>query len=161
MQKVFFTVILALGCFVLENVLAQIFGPYFRPNLLLILVIFFNLYRGLRYSLLAALLAGLFKDSYSVQVFGLNTFAFVVCAHVTTIVKMYIYQVGSVVSRVLIVFLMSLLNVFLLYILHVMFSPIDFTTMFVNVLVPEVVTTTVAAPFVFENLKQCASRLFA
>lgn len=161
MQKVLFIVFFAFACFVLENVVAEIFGPFFRPNLLLILIIFFNLYRGVRYSLLAALLAGLFKDSYGVKVFGLHIFSFMVCAYVTTFVKMYVYQAGSMVSRVLIVFLINLLNVALLYVLHVMFSPIDFVTMFVHVLIPEVLTTTLVAPFVFEKLKQCASRLFA
>ncbi len=61
------------------------------PNLLLLAVIYFNLAFGIRYSIFAAVVAGLFRDSFGAGIFGLNIFAFVVCAYLTTGLKRYLH----------------------------------------------------------------------
>ena len=154
--------------FLIEGILTELFGPKFTPNLLIILVVFFNFFRGIRYSLLTAFLAGLLKDSFGVKVFGLNIFSFIMCAYLSTFIKVYVYHVGSNASRVLVVFLVNLIYIGIMYVLHVMFTPplaglpsIDFSEMFVYVLIPEVLTTTVVTIYVFEKYKQCALKLFA
>ena len=157
--------------FVAENLLSELLGERFSPNLLIILVVFFNFFRGIRYSLLTAFLAGLLKDSFSVSVFGVNIFSFIMCAYLSTFIKVHIYQVGSNASRLLIVFLVNLIFIGIQYVLHVMLtpplsgmaglSPIDFSEMFVYVLIPEILTTTIVTIYVFEKFKKCALKLFA
>jgi len=162
MIRTFFNIsIFVFACFLLESILAQVFVGWVRPNLLIILIVFFNLFRGIRYSLLTALVAGLLKDCYHPTAFGINTFSFICCAYVASFVKLYIYEVGSVISRVLMVFLISLFNVVIHYILNIMMGPVLFSEMFIHVLVPEVLITTFISSFMIERLKRCALRLFA
>lgn len=146
-------------CFIAESVLGDLLGRWFKPNLLIILIVFLNLSRGTHYSILAAFLAGLLKDSFSVKLFGLNIFSFVVCAYLTTFFKIYIYQTGSAASRVFMVFLISGLNVVIQYLMNVMLAPIYFGEAVLHVWLPEVLATTVAAGYVLEKLKQCVLRL--
>ena len=161
MHKIIIVSIYVFVVFIIQNVLLNLFGQWFKPNILIILVVFFNLYRGIRYSLFAALLAGLLMDSMSVKVFGLHIFAYILCAYLTTFIKMYIYQPGSDASRILMVFLISLLYFVIQYLLNLMFVVIPFDQAFVFVLIPEVLTTTVMSLYFFEKFKQCASKLFA
>lgn len=173
MLRIFVVALFVFVTFLIEGILSDLFGRWFSPNLLIILVIFFTLSRGIRYGLVAALLAGLLKDSFSVKVFGLNIFSFITCAYLTIFIKRYIYQTGSNASRILMVFLISLIYVGIQYMLHVMFTcarqgipplsglaSIDFAEMFAYILLPEVLATTLVTVFVFERLKQCALRLF-
>ncbi|MCK5581863.1 MAG: rod shape-determining protein MreD [Candidatus Omnitrophica bacterium] len=155
------TTLFVFVCFVLENAFSGLLGDWFKPNLLIILIVFFNLFRGIRYSILAALLAGLLKDSLGVKPFGINIFAFVACAYLTTYIKMYIYHVGSVASRVFLVFVITTINVLILYILNMIFFPVSFTEMFCFILIPELAATLLLTAYVFEKLKQCALRLYA
>ncbi len=161
--------------FLTENVLSEFFGwwlipPSARltPNLLIILVVFFNSFRGIRYGLLTAFLAGLFRDSFGVNVFGLNIVAFMACAYLASFIKVYIHPAGSNAARVLTVFFMSLIYVCIQYALHVTLVlpsagqiSIDFAEMFVYILIPEVLTTTIVTVVVFERFKRCALKLFA
>lgn len=161
MQKIFTILGFTLVCFFIQNIVSQFFGGWVRLDLLVILIVFFNLYRGLRYSLLAAFFAGLLMDSFSANLFGLNIFSLMSCAYLTTLFKRYIYQMGSVSSRVLIVFLGTLINVVIHYIVNLMSASIDFSQAFMYVFIPEIITTTLLAHYCFEKLKQCALRLFA
>ncbi|MCK5214876.1 MAG: rod shape-determining protein MreD [Candidatus Omnitrophica bacterium] len=153
--------IFTIVCFIIEAVWVDVLGVLFKPNLLIILIIFFNLFRGIRYGLITALFAGLLADSFSVKPFGINIFSFVICAYMATVIKMYVYQVGSVVSRVLMVFFVTLINILVLYFLNVMISPIAFSEAFMCVLIPQTVMTVLIAPYAFEKFKQCALKLFA
>ena len=147
--------------FTAELIIAHLDWLWFQPNLMIILIVFFNLFRGTRYSVFAALLGGLFKDSFSAGIFGLHIFSYILCAFSTTLVKMYVYQVGSMASRLLMVFLISLLNAVVQLILNLMFGSILASEGFLFVLIPEVLSTTLATVFLFEWLKQCALKLFA
>lgn len=161
MQKSFIILLFALACFFIENILFQLFGIWFKPNLLLILIVFFNLFRGIRYGVLAALMGGFLLDSFSVRVPGLNTFSFVVCAYLASLLKIFIYQPGSQASRILLVFFVAVINLAIQYVLHVLTTPLDFSVAFARVIIPEILITTVMAAYVFERLKRCALRLFA
>lgn len=167
MLRILVSALFVFVLFLIENILSELFGRWFSPNLLIILVIFFTLTRGIRYGLLAALLSGLLKDSFSVNVFGLNIFSFIACAYLTIFIKKYIYQAGSNASRVLMVFIISLSYIGIQYMLYGMFvltvagpAAIDFSEMFVFILLPEVLATTITTVYVFEKLKQCALKLF-
>ncbi|HPB67731.1 MAG TPA: rod shape-determining protein MreD [Candidatus Omnitrophota bacterium] len=152
---------LVFATFVSECVLAQVLPSWHIPNLLLILVVFFNLYRGTRYSLVAGIVSGLFKDSFSAGPFGLYTFAFIITAFFTTLLKMYVYQPGAMASRVLLVFLVTVGYVTTYWMIQLMFTSLAFPSVFFHILVPEVGLTTLIAPVVFKKYRQCALRLFA
>lgn len=158
-MRVLMIVVAVYICFILESVLSSIFGRWFAPNLLLLLVIFFNLFRGIRYSILTALLAGILQDSYSPGPMGLSVFSFVACAYLTTIIKAYIYQPGSLPSRVLLVFVISVINVSILSLLHMISTTVDLGDVFQNILLPEVTATCVVTGYAFKHFRQCALRL--
>jgi rod shape-determining protein MreD len=152
---------LVFATFVVECVLVHVLSFWYIPNLLIILVVFFNLYRGTRYSLVAGILAGLFKDSFSAGPFGLYTFAFIIAVFFTTLMKMYIYQPGVMASRILLVFIVTIGYVTTYWIIQLMFTSLAFPSVFLYILVPEVGLTTLIAPVAFKKYRQCALRLFA
>ena len=153
------TVICAL-CFLLETLLGNLFGRWFKPNFILIAVVFFNLSWGTRYSLAAAIIGGLFKDSFSASFFGLNIFSLICCAYITTFIKLYVYHVGSKSGRVLMVFFVVIFNVIIQYLVKVMLSYVHFFQAFHYVFLPEIMTTTLVAGYTFNKLKQCVLNLF-
>jgi rod shape-determining protein MreD len=161
MQQIFTIILMVLGCFVIESIFSQLFNGWFTPNLLLVLVVFFNLFRGIRYSLFTAVLAGLLNDSFSARAFGVNMFSFIACAYLTSLVKMYVYEAGSRSLRVVVVFVISLANVVIQYLLYMMTASVDFGIMFSHVLLPEVVMTVLVTTYAFKEFKRCALKLFA
>lgn len=148
-------------CFVIEYFFIQWFPLWFRPNILLLLVIFFNVYRGIRHSLLVAFLAGLIQDAFAPQFFGLNIFLFMLCAYLTTFLKMYIYEAGSSASRLFLVFLVSFLYVFIGALLRMMFVPLNFGAVIRYVMLPQVITTAAVSLHLLRVFRQCALKFFA
>lgn len=161
MKNIFLITLGVWICFIIEYFFSEWFSPWLQPNLLLILVIFFNLYRGIRHSLLVAFIAGVMKDSFAPHLFGLNIFTFMACAYLTTFLKMYIYESGSSLTRLLLIFLTSLSCVLIGFWTRLIFVPVGFWDMLCHVLLPEVFATTVVSLFVFKVFKKCASKLFA
>ncbi len=158
------TAIIALvvvALFVIEQVLIDCFGGWFRPNLLITAVVFFNLYRGIRYGMLTAFWAGLLRDCFSADLFGLHIFVFMGSACLASFVKMYFYIPGSGGWRVFIVFVVTILYVILQGAVRSFFVPIDWGQVLSSILLPELIATTVVAGFVFRKLKECALKLFA
>jgi rod shape-determining protein MreD len=161
MRHFLFILVSVLASFMLEVVFAQLFGRWFLPNFFIILIVFLNLFRGTRYSLLCAVLAGVLKDSFSVNIFGLHLFSFIASAYLTTFFKMYFYQVGSQASRILLVFLITQSYLLIYFLLSARFVPLPFKEMFVYIFIPQVMATLFVAPFTIEKVKQCALRSFA
>jgi len=159
MRKAFLITCLVLLFFLLEFFLFNIAGRMFMPNFLLLLVIFFNLSWGIRYSLWAAILGGLLKDSFSIGVFGSYTFSFALCAYLTTVLSKYIYRKGSEMSRLFLVLVITTLNVFIQYFLRVMFARVDFFQTVKFILIPEVLTTLIVVSLTFHYLRKCVLKL--
>lgn len=155
MRRILLIIASVFVCFMIESILDEIVGRWFRPNLLIILVVFFNLVRGIRYSLFAAFVAGLLKDSFGTGVFGINIFSFIICAYLATIIKMYIYHYGSNASRMLLIFVIATINIHVCYVVTLMFVPIGFSDMFIHILLPEVFATTIVTTYAFKKLRQC------
>ena len=145
--------------FSVEFFLFNFIHPLLMPNLLLIAVIFFNLLLGIRYSLLAAILAGLLKDSYGTHPFGIHIFSFILCAYLTTFFKKYIYQGSSPYSKL--VLISSILSCYLLiqYTLYSMSVSISFIEALEHVFLPTIVTTLLMANTTIRNLKKCVLKL--
>ncbi|MCK4882524.1 MAG: rod shape-determining protein MreD [Candidatus Omnitrophica bacterium] len=160
MRKIIFVPVCVLVLFLAEFFLFNMAGRWFMPNLLLLAIIYFNLAFGIRYSIFTAVLAGALKDSFSVGVFGINIFSFVLCAYLTTVLKRYLHYVASRRSRLLLVFLITVINILVHFFLQAMFAKIDVVQILKFVFIPEVLTTLIAASFIFAELKKCVSKLF-
>lgn len=159
MRRIFFIACLTFLFFLIEFCLFSNFGRWLKPNLLLLLVIYTNLAFGVRFSLVTGLFAGLWKDSFTINVFGMNIIAFILCAYMTTLVKRYLFHMGSGGSRVLIVFGVTVFYSIILFILNSLFSDVHFGQMVIYVLLPEVITTTLLTSVVFRLLRKCVLRL--
>ena len=162
MQKTLFVITFSLLCLIPQILCLKIFGPGFVPNFVLVAVIFFNLYRGMRISLGAAFVGGFLLDSFGGGTMGINTFTLVSCAFLTGTLKMYVYQPGVAESRVLMVFVIVLVNSFLQYfILFLAGVDLHFTEAFTRAILPEAILTILIANVTLERLKDCALRFFA
>ena len=153
MKKVAIIAALAYFLVLCEFALYNTFGPWGKPELLILLFVFFNLYMGIRYSIIAAVVCGLLKDSLGISPFGTYLFVYVAGAYWTTFVSKYIYQPGSRFSRAIVAFFV-VLGCFVLEIaLHRMEHDIHFGEAFTYVIWPQLVTTMVLATFVFHRLR--------
>ncbi|MBI5024507.1 MAG: rod shape-determining protein MreD [Candidatus Omnitrophica bacterium] len=148
--------------FVIESLLFHLAGRWATPDLELLLVLFFNMYFGIRYGLVTAVLAGTIRDSFSTGTLGVNVCSFIVAAYMTTILKQYIYHMGSRLSRYILILLIITTNAVVHYYLYrALVGALSPGQVFRFVFLPEAVVTLLVAPFVFEGLKKCVSRLFA
>ncbi|MFH1360889.1 MAG: rod shape-determining protein MreD [Candidatus Omnitrophota bacterium] len=161
MRKPLFLTFALVVFFAAEFLLFNLFGSWFRPNLLLLLVIFANSIYGIRYSLFVAFAAGLLKDSFSAGIFGVHIFAFVLCAYATTLIKRYFYELEIGLSQILTTFLISLLNGLTVYCILLINENINFIQAVQYVILPNVILTTLVSVFIYKGLRQCASKLFA
>ena len=160
MKKIAMISAVTLLLFLLEFLCANIFGPWFHPNFLILLLIFIDLHWGVRYGLFVAVLAGFLKDSFAVGVFGIHIVSFIGCVYTTTLLRRYLfYDVDFGFLRILMAFLMTVLNFLFTYGLKSLFQAVDFFEMASFVALPEVLATTVAAGFVFKKLKLCVLKL--
>ena len=154
-----FSVIIA---FIIEFLLFHLGGRWAVPDLELLLVMFFNMYFGIRYGLVTAVLAGTIRDSFSIGTLGVNVCSFIVAAYMTTILKQYIYHMGSRLSRYILIFIIIAINAVVHYYLYRMLvGPLHPGQVFRFVFLPQALLTLLVAPFVFEQLKKCVSKLFA
>lgn len=160
MRKINIITVIVFVFFLVEFVLGNFLGRWFRPNLLILLIIFIDLHLGVRYGIFVAVLAGLLKDSIGAGFFGMNIFSFVLCVYVTTLVRRYIfYDVEFGFLRILMAFLMSAVNLLIIYVLNSLFGFIDFTQAVLYVMLPEVLATTIISSLIFTGLKRCVLKL--
>ena len=155
MRKIFLITILSFLFFTLEFLWVNLLGNWFKPNLLLLLIIFFNLSLGLRCGLAAAFLGGLLEDSFGASMFGVHIVSFVVCAFMMVVVRRYFFQPSIFSLRIFLAFLMSLLNTLVVFVLNSISLPLDFKEAFCFVMFPEVLATTLVAGFTFRQLRSC------
>ncbi|MDP8211833.1 MAG: rod shape-determining protein MreD [Candidatus Zapsychrus exili] len=146
--------------FLIEFFLFNFIGRWIVPNFALLLVVFFNLYWGIRYGLFTAVLAGTLQDSFSTNPFGVNLFTLVVCVYATTFLKQYIYHVGSSTARFLLLSIVCIISIIVQCFLHVMLGIVDIRQTFQYVLIPETLTTLIIATYIFERLKKCVLKLY-
>src|SRR3989338_3294243 len=158
-RKFFIIAIICALCFIIEILLGNLLGRWFKPNLILIAIVFFNLSWGTRYGLAAAIIGGLMKDSFSANFFGLNIFSLLSCAYLITFIRKYVYHVGSQAGRVKMVVIIVILNVTIQVLVKVALSYVNIGQAFHYVFLPEVIATTVLAGYTFDKLKRCVSNL--
>ncbi len=159
MRRTVVITFLAFTFYVLQFVFYNIFGHWFMPNLLLLLVLFFTLIKGIRIGILTAFISGMVVDSFHMDLFGLNIFSFLICGYLTVLVKRYVYHDGAF-SVTFMAFLMSIANIFIQFVVISLFRPLNFYQTVVNILVPETIATTVVAVITFSLLRQCVLRFY-
>lgn len=152
-------VVLSYVFFMLEFVINGTFGGWAKPELLVLLVIFWGLYSGVRHSIAAAVCCGLLKDTFSILPFGTYLFVFIAAAYLTTIVRQTVYQPGSRFSRAVVAFFVLVGCFAIQTVLYVMWRDVRIGDLLTNILLPQLVSTMVAVTFVFHWLRNLALRL--
>ncbi len=143
-----------------EFCLFNLFGRWGDPQLLLLLIIFFNLYSGIRYSLWAAFWAGIMKDCFSTMPFGTNVFAFMACAYLSTMIRRYSYERGSDLSKLWMAFALVTVHNVIMGLLHTMiFDEVRWWDVWMGIWFPQIVTTLIVTLWTFERLQTVAKRL--
>ncbi len=142
--------------FLAEAVIANVFGHWLKPNFLILFIVFVNLYFGVRQGLLAAVVAGLLKDSFAVGIFGAHIFAFILSSYLVILIKKYVFRFEALWLKLALAFTLSLLNVLILYLIQVLFTEVHFNDVLWVVALPELTWTTAIGPFAFIHFKKCA-----
>ncbi len=143
-----------------EYCLFSLFGRWGDPHLMLLLVIFFNLYSGIRFSLWAALCAGILKDCFSTMPFGTHIFSYMVCACLSTFIRKYWYERGSPFSKLMMVLAVTTAHALIMaFIFKMVFEEVRWMDVVGSVWLPEVLASMVVALFVFDRLRDVARLL--
>ncbi len=148
--------VIGLVCYLayaLEFLLFNFWGEWGKPELLVLVVIFFNLYLGIRFSIIAAVFCGIFKDASGAAPFGTYILVYITASYLTTIVRNYMYQPGSRFSRSLVAFFVVVGCFIVQAVLSNMNHEVRLGDLLVYLLVPQLVTTMIAATYVFAQLK--------
>jgi rod shape-determining protein MreD len=158
--------VIGLVCYLayaLEFFLYNFWGPWGRwlkPELMVLVVIFFNLYLGIRFSIIAAIFCGIFKDTSGIAPFGTYVVVYLSASYATTLVRRYLYQPGSRFSRIVVVFFVLLVCFVVQALLTDMSHGLELEGRFLYILVPQLLTTVLSATYVFAQLKNM-SEFFA
>jgi len=161
MRKIIFIALTVFVFFLIEFFLFNFGGRWFMPNLLLLVIIYFNLAFGIRYSIFAAVFAGIFKDSFGAGIFGVHIFSFVLCAYMTTILKRYLHYVASRRSRLLLVLCVTIIHIAGYFCLQLIVRKVNMVAVLTFVVIPEILTTLLVTSFIFAQLRKCVLKLFA
>src|SRR5271154_5227047 len=148
--------VIALVCYLsyaLEFLLYNFWGQWGKPELLILTVIFFNLYLGVRFSIIAAVFCGIFKDASSAAPFGIYIIVYIAGSYMTTLVRRYLYQPGSRFSRLVVTFLVVAGCFMVQALLSNMNHEVRWGGLFLYVLAPQLFTTMIAATYVFAQLR--------
>jgi rod shape-determining protein MreD len=154
MKRVAVIALVSYLAFALEFLLYNFWGAWGKPELLILAVIFFNLYLGIRFSIIAAVICGICKDASGIAPFGTYILVYIAAAYLTTLVRRYIYQPGSRFSRAVVTFLVLIGCFIVQAVLTNMNHEIHFDQLLLYLLVPQLVTTMVVATYVYERLRK-------
>lgn len=160
MRKTILITFLAFFFYLIEFILFNTIGELFKPNLLLLLVIFVNFALGIRFSILAAVICGFLQDSFGTSLFGISFLSYIICAYAVTVLVRLFNTRTKILLRYLIVFCVLCINVLVQYFLHMMFTQTTLTHLFLHIFLPEVITTLIVTGTVFRFLKVCVSKLY-
>ena len=159
MKRILAIAILIYLAFLAEFVLYNAFGSWGKLELMLLGVIFCNLYWGIRYSIWSAFCAGVLKDAFSISPFGTHILVYITAAYLTTWVRSNFYQPGSRFSRMMAVFFV-LAGVFVLEtLMRMRLSEVRVSEAFVFIFLPQAVMTMLVATFMFHGLRAAVVKL--
>ncbi len=145
--------------FLIEFVLYNAFGSWGKPELMVLVVVFCNLYWGIRHSLWAAFAAGSLKGAFDIEPAFTYVFVFMCAAFLSLFFRRYLYQPGSRFSRVVVSFFV-LVSIFIIeLLLHARSMTVRFWEAALYILIPSLVLTMAVATFVFGRLRDVILRL--
>ncbi len=147
--------------FLLECLLFHLAGSWMKPNFLLLGVIYFSLFNGVRYGLLAALIAGVLRDSFGVYLFGSHLLVFVICAFLCVFLRRLLFQVRGHLLLAALTLMMSVIYFVLMYIIFSIQYPIELWDALLSVIFPEVFTTILVSAITYQHLRQCVLKFYA
>jgi len=159
MRRILLLGVITFLLFLLEYIFSQMFGRWFKPNFLLLLVIFTNVFLRTKYSLFVAIFAGILKDSFNTSNFGIYTFSFVFCTYVTTAIRKYFYQVETGYLRVIVAAILSFASASFIYFFILMENAISVSEAMFFTILPEFAATSLLAAYTFDGLKKCVLKL--
>ena len=159
MRKILLISLAVFVSYLIEFFLFNLGGRWFMPNLLLLVVVYFNLAFGIRYSIFAAVLSGVFADSFGTGVFGINIFSYVLCAFMATFLKRYLHYVASRSSRLILVFSVTIVHLLTHFFLKLMMGRVEVLEIIRYVFIPEIITTLIVTSFFFAQLRKCVLKL--
>ncbi len=145
--------------FLLELALYNNFGAWGKPELLILAVVFFTLFLGIRLGIITAIFAGLLREGVGVVPLGMYLLIYLSVAYSITYVRRFLYQPGSRFSRAV----MAFFGTTIAFIVHVILSSINhdysLVELMVDVFAAQFITTVIAATFVFAHLKNLSEYL--
>jgi len=143
-------VLVVIGVIFQVNILPAYLADPFKPNVLLIFVVYFGFRASLRFGAPGSFLIGLVQDSFSGIYFGLNAFSFLFIFILYHVVAARLYT-GSKALLVLGTVLAVVINACIQFLLLLVFSASDgaFSAIFM-VILPQVLTTALVALFVVQ-----------
>lgn len=153
MKRIAVIALVSYLAFALEFLLYNFWGQWGKPELLVLVMIFFNLYLGIRFGIIAAIFCGIFKDALAVAPFGTYILVYIAGSYVSIFVRKYLYQPGSRFSKALIAFFVVLGCFTVQTILSSMNHEMNFGELFIYCLIPQIITTMIAATYVFQQLR--------
>ncbi|MDP8264393.1 MAG: rod shape-determining protein MreD [Candidatus Aceula lacicola] len=159
MKKLFVIIIFSFVLFLIEVAIFQIFGSWFKPSLLVLLVVYSNLKFGIRYGIATSLICGILSDSFGSGVFGAHVVSFISCSYVLIAVKKYFVEFDALSFKLVLAGIFSTLNIISIYFINSMFLKINFGDVFIFVFLPEVAATVAVSPFCVDYLRKCDSKL--
>lgn len=160
MRQIFIIPVICYFALLAEFSLFNLFGRWGDPHLLLLVVIFFNLYSGIRFSLWAALWAGLFKDCFSTMPFGTHIFVYIAAAYFSIFIRRTCYERGNDLSKLFMVSAIVTAHALIMGILHHMvFEEVRWWDIWSAVWFPEWVTSVAVALYFFRKLQLLARAL--
>ena len=151
--------ILVYIAFLLEFVLYNAFGAWGKPELMALVVVFCNLYWGIRHSIWAAFIAGMLRDAFCTEPFGTYLLVYITAAYLTTLIRRNFYQPGSVFSRGVVAFFVLIAVFIMEALLHMRFFEVRWGEAVGYILVPQALATMAVATFVFHRLRDTVVRL--
>ena len=157
MKRVLVIALVSYLAYALEFLLYNFWGPWGKPELLVLVVIFFNLYLGIRFSIIAAICCGIFKDASGVAPFGTYVLVYIAASYLTTFVRWYLYQPGSRASRALVALFVVTGCFIVQAVLTDMNHELHFGEQLLYLLIPQLLTTMIAATYVFAQLKNISA----
>lgn len=153
MKRVAVIVLVSYLAFASEFVLYNFFGAWGKPELLILVVVFFNLYLGIRFSIISAVFCGILKDTSGIAPFGTYMLVYIAAAYMTTFVRRYLYQQGSRFSRGLVAFFVVVACFIVQAFLASMNHEIRLYELLAGILIPQLLTTMLVATWVFQQLR--------
>jgi len=143
-------VLVVVGVIFQVNIFPAYLADPFKPNVLLIFVVYFGFRSSLRFGAPGSFLLGLIQDSFSGMYFGLNAFSFLFIFTLYHAVAARLYT-GSKALLVLGTLLAIIINACIQFLLLLVFSASDgaFFAIF-GVILPQALTTALVSLFVVQ-----------